>query len=99
MHLKKEDLEKIVFQVLEDILLIPREKISLNDRLIRDLRMESDDATFDFALGLEKKLGIKVPPKEWSNVYTVADAIDLLKKYMKGDKGIKGTVHFIEIYK
>ena len=41
--------------------------------------MHTDDATFDFALGLQKKLHIKVPAEAWRNVYTVQDAINVAR--------------------
>ncbi len=79
-------IKEAVFQTLEDVLNISRNKINLTDQLISDLKMDSDDASFDFALGLEKKLGLKIPAEEWSKVWTVEDAINLLIKY-KRDKG------------
>lgn len=77
-----KNLSDIVFETLEDILLIPRSKINLTDRLMRDLHMHSDDATFDFALRLQKKLSIHIPAGEWRHVYTVQDAINILVKYV-----------------
>ena len=76
-----KNIQQIVFETLEDILFMPKSKINLTDRLIRDLHMHTDDATFDFALGLQKKLNIKVPVEECRNVYTVQDVIHVLEKY------------------
>ncbi len=76
-----KNIHQIVFETLEDILLMPKSKINLTDRLMRDLHMHTDDATFDFAMGLQKKLNIKVPVEAWKNVYTVQDAINVLEQY------------------
>jgi acyl carrier protein len=78
---ENKDIEELVFEVLERILMLPMGKIKLTDHLIRDLKMDSDDASFDFALGLERMLGIRIPVEEWSKVCTVQETIDLLKKY------------------
>ncbi len=50
--------------------------IDRQHRIIQDLKLLSDDATA-MALDLERKFHIKIPPSEWSAVFTVQDVIDL----------------------
>jgi acyl carrier protein len=53
---------------------------SLGAHLIADLHLLSDDAT-EVCLMMQDRTGIKPPLKEWSQVGTVEEVIDLLLKY------------------
>ena len=78
-----KNIKRAVFEMIENILVKPRSKFRVTDKLVSDLKINSDDLSFIFAPEREKKLGIEVPAEEWSEVYTVQDAINLLKKYRR----------------
>lgn len=73
--------EEAVLEVIERELAIPRARVQKTDDLVKDLGIDTDDLSFLFVPGLEKKLGKKVPVSEWDTVFTVQDAIDLLTRY------------------
>jgi len=75
------DIRNAVFEVLEDILKRPKDEFHVTDRLVRDLKVCSDDLSFLFVPELEKRVNAKVPVEEWHEVFTVQDTIDLLRKY------------------
>lgn len=54
--------------------------ITLNSEVIKDLRIDEDDAV-DMLLFLEERTGIKPPSYEWEKARTVKDIIDVLLKY------------------
>lgn len=53
--------------------------ISLDSKLITDLKLSSDDVT-QLALDLEAQLEVCIPRKMWRTVHTVNDLISLLSK-------------------
>ncbi|MUG93974.1 hypothetical protein F7734_16865 [Scytonema sp. UIC 10036] len=77
------DIEAAVFSLLREILGDPERELKLSDRLIKDLKINSDVLTFEFAIPLMQQLSIDIPDPAWLNVYTVGDTINLLKKYRK----------------
>lgn len=77
---ENQDIERAVFELLKDIVGSQRE-LSLTDRLVKDLKIDSDVLSFEFCLLLQEQLKIDVPDEEWLQVYTIEDAINLLKKY------------------
>ncbi len=83
MILQEKTLETAIYELLEDIVKIPRNSIRRTDFLVRDLHIDSDDFSFLFVPELERKLSIHVPFHAWSTVYSVDDTIHLLKKYME----------------
>lgn len=80
---KNLEIELAVFRRLEEILEIPREQLKLTDDLVNDLGLVSEELSIDFAVELEKELGIEPPLKEYSKVFTIEDAINLFKTYNK----------------
>jgi acyl carrier protein len=72
---KAQYIEELVFTLLEDILMMPRSKINVTDQIIKDLKMDSDDANFMFVPELERRLEIEVSEKEWSKDRTVQDVL------------------------
>ena len=60
----------------------------ISDRLVKDLKRDSDDFSFIFVPRLEQRLGVKVPVLEWQTVYTVQDAVDLLWQHYNHAKPI-----------
>ena len=81
--MESRDVEEAVWETLEGILLTSRSKMRASDYLVRDIKIDSDDLSFIFVPEVEKKLKVKIPVEEWSRVYTVQDAIDLLKRYKR----------------
>lgn len=77
---KTPSIEEAVFSILKNYV-DPKRELKLSDRLIKDLKINSDVLSFEFALPLEEKLKIYPPVEEWKNVYTIRDVIELLKKY------------------
>lgn len=60
--------------------------ISLDARLISDLKLDSDDAS-QFALDLEKIFSVKLSQIEWGNIFTVRDVINQLEKHVDAQIG------------
>jgi acyl carrier protein len=79
--MESKEVEEAVWETLESILLRSRNGLSANARLVRDLKIDSDDLSYIFVPELEKKLKVKIPVEEWCNVSTIQDAIALLIKY------------------
>jgi acyl carrier protein len=74
--------EQVVWETLEKSLLVPRSQLNVKTDLVRDLKIDSDDLSFNFVPELEKKLKIeKIPMEEWANVSIIQEVIDLLQKY------------------
>lgn len=81
-----EYIHATVVKILENVFLHPKEKLKLTDKIIEDLKMDSDDFSFLFVPMLEKATRIKVPVEKWARVITIEDVIRLLEKYnKKGD--------------
>jgi acyl carrier protein len=57
--------------------------VSLDDDIVRKLRIDSDDLSFDFIPNVEEELGISVPRKDWSRVHTVQQVCDLLETHYR----------------
>ena len=74
-----DPVEDVVLRHLEEILLIPRDQISLSDDLIRDLKADGDDLSFLFIPGVQRELGVSVAHHVWRKVFTVQDAVDTLR--------------------
>jgi acyl carrier protein len=55
--------------------------VHLSADLVRDLKVDSDDLSYIFVPTVQERLHVRIPVDEWDKVYTVQDAIDLLKQY------------------
>jgi acyl carrier protein len=74
------DIELAVLSELKTLL--PRgTNVSLEMRLIEDLKLLSDDATA-LALDMERKFKVQIPRLEWATVLTVQDTINLLAAHV-----------------
>jgi hypothetical protein len=73
-------IESCVLELLQDIKGEKLELADLDKDLTRDLKITSDDLSFVFALGLERKLGIKVPIDAWRDVHCGRDAVRLFER-------------------
>lgn len=75
------DIQAAVFSFLREIVDEPERDLQLSDRLIKDLKIDSDVLSFEFAIPLMQELGINVPDMTWLDVYTIGDTMNILKKY------------------
>lgn len=86
-------IERVVFEVLreqwalplldwfkERLLSTPRRELKKTDKVIGNVWGDGDDASY-FALEVEKRLEITIPPIEWRTVRTIQDVIDLFKRH------------------
>lgn len=64
--------------ILEDLTNIPRDRIQDGNDLVRDLRLDGDDFSYEFVPRLEKHFGVVTTQADWDGVRTVADAIELI---------------------
>jgi acyl carrier protein len=80
----KEQITEMVLHVMERELAIPREKISLTDRFVADLQIDSDDLSLLFVPALQREIAVEIPIEAWREVYSVQDAVDLLARYESG---------------
>lgn len=69
-----------IVSIIRDHLAVRHVQIQPSDRLVKDLKIASDDLSFLFAPEVERSFGIKIAQEEWANVYTVADAVNLVQK-------------------
>ena len=74
-------ISEAVFAVVGDILACDRESLRADQHLFRDLRMDSDDASFMLVPMLRSRLGIDVPREAWREVNTIQEVIDLLARH------------------
>ena len=74
------EIENEVFRVLRT--LMPRGvAIGIDQKLIADLNLASDDGTA-MIIEMERKYRVKIPRREWGRVLTVQDVIDLLVRHV-----------------
>jgi acyl carrier protein len=73
----EKDLREIVRALLPDA----SRSIALSDRLTADLRIDSDDLSYEMVPELERHFEIKVPVKEWRQVFTVGDLVALVERH------------------
>lgn len=83
-----QEIQSKVFDIVRAILADRGRSLSLTDRLIRDLRMQSDDFSFLLVPRIEKTFGIRVPVKEWGQVSTLGDVVDLVDRYTTDVEGL-----------
>ena len=81
-----KNIEKIIFEVLKDEMAIDISNIGITDEL--SPLADTDDWSFIFVPELEKRLGISVPVKAWSQVNSVKEVASLLEEYVKPGENI-----------
>ena len=83
--MKCADIERVVRDVLEDIG-VPNAATVDSQVLLGEI-LDPDDFTFWFVPVVERAIGVKPPVSEWSNVYTLQDAVTVFIRAM----GYEGT--------
>jgi acyl carrier protein len=79
----ESDIEAAVISLLERLTHRQPGSITLSSDVVKELRIDSDDLSFIFIPELEKKFGISIPPKEWRNVHTGHETVELLKRHIQ----------------
>lgn len=74
----REKVKKIVAEVLR----VPEEKISEEDRFVQDLGAESIDSV-ELMAAFEAEFNIEIPPEEGERVQTVGEAIRYIENKLK----------------
>jgi acyl carrier protein len=77
---KREEIKEIVIKLIREFLPKANKEITGDMKIMGDLLSDGDEAT-EFILDAEKILNIKTPVKDWLQVLTVDDMVDLLLKY------------------
>ena len=77
-----EFIQRVVVFRLEDLCRAGT-TVSMDDDIVRKLRISSDALSFDFIPNVEDELGISVPPKDWFKVQTVQQVCDLLETHYR----------------
>jgi len=75
----RKEIEQKVKEILADRLDIDIEKIKLDSDLVDELGMDSFIAV-ELMFELKEKLGINVSEKEFSNIGTVRDIVNFIRK-------------------
>ena len=80
--MEKADIEKIIYEVLE-------QKLALNITTITPTELlaplaDTDDWSFLFIPELEERLGVSVDNDDWSTAGTIEQVRDMLYRYARG---------------
>lgn len=78
--MKREEIVKTIRVLLRDLTNIPETNIGLDDDLVRDLRLDGDDFSYEFVPPLETAIGVKTTQTDWDAVRTVGDVVELFAK-------------------
>jgi acyl carrier protein len=80
--MKVEIVQSKVFDIIQEIL-CDRRSLLLSDRLVGDLRIDSDDLSFSLVPDIEQAFSIRVPIEEWGHVYTIEDVVNLVQRHLQ----------------
>ncbi|WP_459130179.1 acyl carrier protein [Guggenheimella bovis] len=70
---------EIVRRIISEQMDVPEDNITLETRLIEDLKADSIDAA-EMLINIESELNIRVPDEAIVNVKTVGDIMEFLEK-------------------
>ncbi len=79
---KKEDIEKIVKEIIVDRFKISVEKIRADAVLKNDLGLNSFDAV-ELVFELKDKFGIEIPQEDYKNINRVGDIVEYFSQHLK----------------
>lgn len=77
-----DEIRSRVLDIVRDILCDQDRELSLSDRLVRDLKIQSDDLSFSLVPAVEKTFDLRVPLEEWGSIYTIGDVVDLVRRHL-----------------
>lgn len=83
--LDRESVKQVVFDEIRSLVRKKDLVISEDDPLIFKTLLYGDDFGDIFVIEMEHRLRVRTPTREWSKVYTVGDAIDLLMSSLQAD--------------
>lgn len=87
-----EEIVSAVYDVLQRVMGVPRNRIRPSARLVADLHMDRDLEFNDFVLpGLERRLEVRIDPRGWDKVSTVQDMIQLLQEQRDKKRLVAGS--------
>jgi acyl carrier protein len=86
---QRQLIEQIVKDAIVDVLCEPGREFSMDDHLVKDLGIDSDDLSFLFVPRLLSALQINIPPKEWRRVGTGKEVCLLLEKYLSSKQPLR----------
>jgi acyl carrier protein len=99
-HNINDEAFETVFDVLSEMMLKPKDKLyrelSLSDRLVKDLELDSDDLSFIFIPRLEDWVGTAIHQKDWEQVWCIEDAINLVVNYKQQMRPTSSTPSVLE---
>ncbi len=82
MKIESSHIDQEVRKLIADIIEMDAEQIPLDAHLVEDLGMDSMMA-LEILASIEKKFRIKIPEEDLPKITTLANAIELAKKYVK----------------
>jgi acyl carrier protein len=82
------DVESLVYHWIEDLTGRRREDVHPEHRLLKDLKMDSDDFGFEFVPEIERALGVKTVQTDWETVETVQEAIDVFVRRLPNQRNM-----------
>jgi acyl carrier protein len=81
--LSRDEIYQKLAGYLEDMFEVPREKVSLEARLVEDLDLDSIDLV-DLIVQLQEITSRKFNPEEFKSVRTVGDVLDRVHALLAG---------------
>lgn len=78
--MEREFVRQVVFDEIRSLTRKKDLAVSEDDPLMPETLMYGDDFGNVFIIEIENRLRVRTPMREWSKVYTVGEAIDLLMK-------------------
>jgi len=78
--MEKTDIQKIIYEVLNQALAIDTASISPSDKLAK--LADTDDWSFEFIPELEKRFGVSVDIDDWKTVGTIEEIREMIYWYL-----------------
>ncbi|KAJ2763177.1 mitochondrial acyl carrier protein [Coemansia nantahalensis] len=76
-ELSRDDIQKRIYQVLQDFDKVKQDKISPSADFVKDLGLDSLD-TVEVVMAIEEEFSVEIPDEEADNIASVKDAIDYI---------------------
>src|ERR1700729_2475439 len=72
---------KAIVNILDDMVPGYRSRANVEDDLVRDLHIHTEDLWSYFVSEIARKLDAKIPSNEWPPVWTIRGVVDLVSRY------------------